>query len=111
MTDWNHMLGYHPMTPENFAYWMKGFFELTPSNKLTEEQVQSIREHLDLVFNKITPTEVKKTYCAKPLVEEQPNIWIKEEVSEPPQCQDNNLPIPDNNLPNPEHPFFYQRIC
>ncbi len=43
------------MEPINFAYWLQGFFELSKSNKLTEEQVAEIKNHLSLVFNKVTP--------------------------------------------------------
>lgn len=42
------------MNERNFAYWLQGFFELTDSNNLTEEQVIMIKEHLQLVFNKST---------------------------------------------------------
>lgn len=43
------------MTSDQFAYWLQGFFELTNSNQLTEKQVLMIKEHLQLVFTKITP--------------------------------------------------------
>jgi hypothetical protein len=42
------------MTPQDFAYWLKGFFELTNTKRLSETQVAMISEHLDLVFNKKT---------------------------------------------------------
>ena len=45
------------MTPENFAYWLQGFSEIcgqTPS----EEQWEIIKDHLNLVFNKVTPNRV-----------------------------------------------------
>lgn len=42
------------MTSRNFTYWLQGFFELTDSDKLTEEQVRMIKEHLSLVFTKVT---------------------------------------------------------
>lgn len=45
------------MEPINFVYWIKGYFELNgPSNELTPTQVQIIKDHLDLVFKKETPT-------------------------------------------------------
>ncbi len=44
------------MTPENFTYWLQGFFEISNSNKITEKQVQIIKDHLDLVFDKKTPS-------------------------------------------------------
>ena len=47
------------MTPENFTYWLQGFFEISNPNKLDETQVQIIKDHLDLVFNKVTPDRSK----------------------------------------------------
>ena len=43
------------MSPENFTYWLKGFFELTDSKTLTEEQVKIIKDHLKLALTKVTP--------------------------------------------------------
>lgn len=43
------------MTPEQFCYWLQGRAELDPTPP-TAEQWQSIREHLDLVFEKVTPS-------------------------------------------------------
>jgi hypothetical protein len=42
------------MTAEQFAYWLQGYAELNaePPNA---EQWQAIREHLALVFKKVTP--------------------------------------------------------
>ncbi len=42
------------MTANEFAYWLNGFAELSgaPPNA---EQWQSIRDHLALVFTKVTP--------------------------------------------------------
>lgn len=42
------------MDANQFAYWLQGFAELhgTPP---TKEQWKSIREHLQLVFQKVTP--------------------------------------------------------
>lgn len=48
------------MTPEQFCFWLHGFFELTDTRNVTEEQAQMIREHLDLVFTKVTPPLKKK---------------------------------------------------
>ena len=42
------------MTPENFCYWLQGYTELN-GDPPTPEQWQSIKEHLKLVFDKITP--------------------------------------------------------
>lgn len=42
------------MTEQQFAYWLQGFAELNP-NAPTQEQWQSIRDHLATVFQKVTP--------------------------------------------------------
>jgi hypothetical protein len=44
------------MNSQEFAYWLQGFFELTNQKTLNETQVQIIKEHLDLVFEKTTFT-------------------------------------------------------
>lgn len=41
------------MTPDQFAYWLQGFTELH-GEPPTPEQWQSIKEHLSLVFVKVT---------------------------------------------------------
>lgn len=46
------------MNSEQFTYWLKGFFEISDTNNLSAKQVQIIRDHLDLVFNKVTPDRV-----------------------------------------------------
>lgn len=43
------------MTPENFCYWLQGLFELTDSDTLSTQQIQIIKNHLQLVFTKVTP--------------------------------------------------------
>lgn len=48
------------MNAQEFCYWLKGFFELTETDKvqidhLTKEKTQMIRDHLGLVFQKVTP--------------------------------------------------------
>lgn len=44
------------MTPENFAFWLKGYLEISDAKTLNEKQTQIIKDHLNLVFNKVTPT-------------------------------------------------------
>jgi hypothetical protein len=52
------------MTPEQFTYWLKGFFEISNSAELSEVQVSIIKDHLDLVFKKVTPNRNNDaTYC------------------------------------------------
>ena len=38
------------MTSRDFAYWLQGFFELSDSETLTENQVKHIKTHLHMVF-------------------------------------------------------------
>ena len=42
------------MTPENFCFWLNGYVELD-GRLPTLEQWRSIKEHLNLVFDKVTP--------------------------------------------------------
>jgi hypothetical protein len=42
------------MTAEQFCYWLQGFGELNGAPP-TEAQWQSINEHLQTVFKKVTP--------------------------------------------------------
>lgn len=67
------------MTPENFCYWLHGFFEVGRPESLTKEQIEEIKNHLALVFKKETPqinitpswvnpdnppfTTISKKYC------------------------------------------------
>lgn len=38
------------MKANEFCYWLQGHFELNSSNELTLEQVQIIKNHLNMVF-------------------------------------------------------------
>jgi len=45
------------MTPENFCYWLQGYFEINAAylaQGLDAAQTEMIREHLQLVFDKQT---------------------------------------------------------
>jgi hypothetical protein len=39
------------MNTENFAYWLQGFFEISKVETLTPEQIQEIKNHIELVKN------------------------------------------------------------
>ncbi len=43
------------MDEKAFCYWLQGFFEMVDPKNLTEAQVKMIKEHLALVFQKVTP--------------------------------------------------------
>ncbi len=38
------------MQSRDFAYWLQGFFELTNTKTINEEQTELIKKHLNLVF-------------------------------------------------------------
>lgn len=49
------------MTPIEFCYWLQGALELGGNKSFSEEQVQVLNEHLNLVFAKVTsPTKLPK---------------------------------------------------
>lgn len=43
------------MTERDFCYWLQGLTELTSGQTPNPAQWKSIKEHLDLVFRKVTP--------------------------------------------------------
>lgn len=43
------------MNAQDFCYWLQGFTELTQGQTPSPAQWKAIREHLDLVFKKVTP--------------------------------------------------------
>ena len=46
------------MQPNEFCYWLQGFFELSGANiALNDSQIALVKEHLQLVFHKETLKE------------------------------------------------------
>lgn len=43
------------MTPSDYCWWLRGFCELSGLKSLNEKQFKMLKDHLDLVFTKITP--------------------------------------------------------
>lgn len=43
------------MTTEQFTYWLQGFMETADPKSIDEKQTQIIKDHLKLVFTKVTP--------------------------------------------------------
>ena len=46
------------MNAKSFTYWLQGFFELSETTDLSPKQIQMIKDHLNLVFEKVTPDRV-----------------------------------------------------
>ncbi len=71
------------MSPENFAYWLNGYFEVLEAggdaaDELTPEQVACIKDHLALVLTKRTPERGKKKKKAKQTVVAKDGITLRE---------------------------------
>jgi hypothetical protein len=66
------------MTAENFAYWLKGFFELSESDSLTEKQVKIIQKHLSLVFSVKTEQIGDPLEALKTIADPDPGFWAKD---------------------------------
>ncbi len=50
------------MNSIDFCFWLQGFFEISGSSRLSEEQVIVIKNHLDLTFkHEIDPLREKQT--------------------------------------------------
>lgn len=59
------------MSPEQFVYWLRGFFEIGGTRALTQREAEIISQHLSLVFTEVakdlppvdkktTPADIKK---------------------------------------------------
>ncbi len=46
------------MEAKDFCYWLNGYLEMSETKELSEKQLQILKDHLALVFNKVTPTYV-----------------------------------------------------
>lgn len=75
------------MTPQEFCYWLQGFFELSESNGMSPKQVEIVKEHLRLVFTKVTGN----VPVAKPLDPFEP---ICSDVQQHVSCSQNPSDLP-----------------
>lgn len=74
------------MTPENFAYWLQGLLEVGKVESLDKEQVQQIKDHLQLVFEKKTPNYGQTTNVPSYSYREMPGQSVKELINIPVSC-------------------------
>ena len=63
------------MTTEQFTYWLQGFAEIN-NTAPTEEQWKIIKDHLQLVFTKVTPVYQYPTLYELNPPYNEPNITI-----------------------------------
>ena len=81
------------MNANEFCYWLQGYFELNHSNyELNEQQVKVIKDHLKLVFNKVTPDYSKPVYY-------KPNEYIPSKPADILNDVHHWLPPRDNDVP------------
>jgi len=89
------------MSPENFCYWLKGFFELIdvgPKNPdklvLTADQVEMIEKHLKSVFQeKIMNGATTDTIIPYKVAEQPPPFYPVYPIPTQPGT---DYPFPDN---------------
>lgn len=72
------------MTPQQFAYWLQGYAEIN-GGAPNEEQWQIIRDHLALVFDKVTPEYRGPSITPS---------WAPQEIDWTPRC---NGPVPERS--------------
>lgn len=51
------------MTHSEFVYWLNGYVEICGARP-DDQQWEIIKDHLLLVFSKVTPNRSSPTYCA-----------------------------------------------
>lgn len=65
------------MQERDFCYWLKGFMEIQNPTTLDKDQIQIIQDHLDLVFDKVTPVRTPKVtpYIPTPISPTTPSTY------------------------------------
>lgn len=59
------------MTEREFCYWLQGLFEVADPKSLDERQTAMIRDHLKLVFTKVTPVRP----MGQPIYDNDAKLW------------------------------------
>lgn len=59
------------MSPKSYAYWLQGWVELNDGAQPTPEQWEAIKEHLALVFQKVTTKTVAPLPAISPGLSER----------------------------------------
>lgn len=93
------------MSDRDFAYWLNGFLEISNAKSLDETQTQIIKDHLALVFKKLTPN--RTTFDENGFMENF-NIGLPDPIYHP-VCSSSN-PITGVVMrcagdPKPLHPY------
>lgn len=94
------------MTKEQFIWWAHGFFEIANPQQLTSEQVQEIKNHLDLVFNRQKTIFDFKTSLTPQIVQDKIFITISKEPIYDKNTTYSYFPDTDKNIVNWAHNYF-----
>lgn len=64
-----------------FCYWLQGFFEIADPERISIDEIKIIKDHLQLVFNKVTPSPTKDMsdfykipHCGSVQISSDPNV-------------------------------------
>lgn len=89
------------MSAENFVFWLNGFFELSGATTLSEQQVAVIKEHLQLVFTKVTTQTVPVAYPLVSTPKVEPHKPIQVVPYTPPYTPTQTMPSIPNEIKIP----------
>lgn len=65
------------MNEKDFVYWLQGWIELEDPESISDKQLQIIKDHLKLVFDKVTPVRTPD-YSVAPVKADGPNIAYRQ---------------------------------
>lgn len=64
------------MDAEQFTMWLHGFFELSGAEELNKTQTQIVKDHLSLLFDKVTPDRSERLTEAIKKMRETPLKFV-----------------------------------
>lgn len=82
------------MTSEQFVYWLQGYLELSGAKEFNEQQVQAIKDHIQLVMKKVTPN-----------INPYPNVMYT------PTTSDKIDLYPNGPMGTPKNPYKFETFC
>ena len=91
------------MTSEQVVYWLQGYLELSGAKEFNEQQVQVIKDHIQLVMKKVTPNIIP-----------YPNVgYIPTLTSDKVQLYPDGPKVyPNNTLQGiPDSPHKFETFC
>lgn len=81
------------MTPENFCYWLQGYYEINGGGPLTKEQSAVIMDHLELVFEKKTTAFIPNKWSPAPTFNGKTFIDSWNDYPIAPDCSITQIPV------------------